>query len=84
MRTLRIMTAIAAALAGVVWGLADYGFSTACTANPGLGGLGDCYPRAQNLHPVIAPAALTAAAIAAIVTLLIAGRPARADPDRQP
>jgi hypothetical protein len=74
MRTFAIMAAIIAGLCGIAWGLADYGFSTACTTDPGLGGVDDCYPWVQNLHPVIAPAALTAAAAAVIVVLIIAPR----------
>jgi hypothetical protein len=74
MRTFGIMTAIAAGLFGVIWGLAEYGISTACTSDPGLGGGADCYPWVQNLHPVIAPAALTAAAVAVITALLIGPR----------
>ncbi len=54
-------------------GLAEYGISTSCSSDPGLGP-GDCYPWVQNLHPVIAPAALTAAAVAVIAVLLTGPR----------
>jgi hypothetical protein len=54
MRIFGIMTAIAAGLFGVIWGLAEYGTSAACTGDPGLGG-GDCYPWVQNLHPSLRP-----------------------------
>ncbi len=71
MRTFGIMAAIAAGLFGIVWGLADYGMSNAC-ATDGFG-FADCAP---NLHPVIAPAILVAAAVVAVVALVIADRPA--------
>lgn len=83
MRTLGIMTAIAAGLYGVIWGLADYGFSTTCTSGPGIGGGGGyCYPFLQDLHPVIAPAALATAAVTVVVALTVA--PHRARGKRQP
>lgn len=71
MRTLGIMAAIAASLYGIIWALADYGFSQTCSSDPGLGS-GYCPPPPPNLHTLIAPAALTAAAIAAIILLAVA------------
>lgn len=73
MRTFGIMTAVIAGLSGIIWALAEYGASKTCSLD-----IGYCYPMAQDLHPVIAPAALTATAVAVIVVLLVAPRRAAA------
>jgi hypothetical protein len=76
-RIFGVMAAIAGRLLGAIWGLAEYGPSTAWTRDPGVGG-GHSYPWVQNLRPVVVPTALTAATVGVITPLLAAPRHAAA------